>query len=156
MIVTKVLVFRDHMEACFKPDALLDIANELGTNSFGDWQLKTEYRDDAGKKNKTISIAETSVIIPLVLETYRPKKQILLAGNKPWQPVQVATDDQTSACTPLNIALAHRWMKLLETGQVKSVIDLADLLDRDISKLRKILTFADLDPVEVEKVMGEF
>ena len=50
MIVTKVLVFRDHMEACFKPDALLDIANELGTNSFGDWQLKTEYRDDAGKK----------------------------------------------------------------------------------------------------------
>ncbi len=82
------------------------------------------------------------------------KKQILLAGNKPWQPVQVASDDQTSASTPLNISLAHRWMKLFETGQVKSVVDLADLLDRDISKLRKILKLADLDPLEVEKVMG--
>ncbi len=44
-------------------------------------------------------------------------------------------------------------MKLLETGQIKSVVDLADLLDRDISKLRHILKLADLDPVEVEKVM---
>ena len=77
-----------------------------------------------------------------------------MAGNKPWQPVQTATDDQTSACTPLNISLAHRWMKLLETGKVKSVVDLADLLDRDISKLRKILKLADLEPGEVGKVMG--
>ena len=45
-------------------------------------------------------------------------------------------------------------MKLLETGQVKSVVELAELLDRDISKLRKILTFADLEPGEVLKVMG--
>ena len=58
------------------------------------------------------------------------------------------------ACTPLNISLAHRWMKLLETGQVKSIVDLADLLGRDISKLRKILKLADLEPVEVGKVMG--
>lgn len=150
IIIEKVRVFRDHMEATFKPDALLDIANELG-----DWRLKTEYRDDAGKRNAVRNLAETSVIIPLNLETYRPKKQILLAGNKPWQPVQVASDDQTSACTPLNISLAHRWMKLLETGQVKSVVDLAELLDRDISKLRKILKLADLEPVEVGKVMGD-
>ena len=45
-------------------------------------------------------------------------------------------------------------MKLLETGQVKSIVDLADLLDRDKSKLRKILKLADLDPLEVGKVMG--
>ena len=41
-----------------------------------------------------------------------------------------------------------------ETGQVKSVIDLADLLDRDISKIRKILKHADPDPEEVGKAMG--
>jgi len=153
MIVEKIRVFRDHMEASFKPDALLDIANELGS-----WQLKTKCRDDKTSRNAaenaTGNTAETSVIIQLNLETYRPQKQILLAGNKPWQPVHVPNDDQTAACTALNVSLAHRWMKLLETGQVKSVVDLADLLDRDISKLRKIMKLADLDPLEVGKVMG--
>jgi len=151
MIVEKIRVFRDHMEATFKPDALLDIANELGANSLGDWQLKTECIDDKGKAG---NLAKTTVLIPLILETYRPQKQILLAGNRPWQPVQTVNENQNSASTHLNISLAHRWMKLLETGQVKSIVDLADLLGRDISKLRKILKLADLDPVEVEKVMG--
>ena len=45
-------------------------------------------------------------------------------------------------------------MNLLESGRVKSIVDLADLLDRDISKLRKILKLADLEPGEVLKVMG--
>jgi len=36
---------------------------------------------------------------------------------------------------------------------VKLIVDLAVLLGRDISKLRKMLKLADLDPQEVEKVM---
>ena len=121
---------------------------------FAGWVNRKQQAQIDYLREENRILNETSVIIPLVLETYRPKKQILLAGNKPWQPVQVATDDQTFACTPLNISLAHRWMKLLETGQVKSVVELAEMLGRDISKLRKILTFADLDPGEVGKVMG--
>ena len=57
--------------------------------------------------------------------------------------------------TPLNISLAHRWMKRLETGQVKLIVDLAALLGRDKSKLPKILKLADLDPLEVQKVMKD-
>ena len=39
--------------------------------------------------------------------------------------------------------------------QVKLIVDLAALLGRDKSKLPKILKLADLDPLEVGKVMRD-
>lgn len=40
-----------------------------------------------------------------------------------------------------------------KSGQVKSIPKPVDAIGRDKSKVRKIPTFADLDPVEVGKVM---
>ena len=103
----------------------------------------------------TITVTETGnlhIHIPMLIRRMRGRKVIIapkaLDGDVPDSPEMV----QTAIVQAL--ARASSWAKVLESGEVKSISDLAMNLDVDNSYVARILKLSTLAPDIVEAILN--
>ena len=107
------------------------------------------------KGQPTITVAgngNLQVHIPMIIRRMRGRKQVIapqaLDGDNPQaaEPVQAAVIQA--------LARAFSWAQILETGQVKSISELARELDVDGSYVTRILKMTTLAPEIVEAIIN--
>jgi hypothetical protein len=107
------------------------------------------------KAKPTITVAgngNLQVHIPMIIRRMRGRKQVIapqaLDGEIPEaaEPVQAAVVQA--------LARAFSWAQILETGQVKSISELARELDVDGSYVTRILKLTTLAPEIVEAIIN--
>ena len=105
--------------------------------------------------NPTITVTETGnlhIHIPMLIRRMRGRKVIIapkaLDGNVPDSPGTV----QTAIVQAL--ARASSWAEVIESGEVKSISDLAMNLDVDNSYVARILKLSTLAPDIVEAILN--
>ena len=106
-------------------------------------------------KQPTITVTETGnlhIHIPMLIRRMRGRKVIIapkaLDGDVPDSPGTV----QTAIVQAL--ARASSWAEVLESGEVKSISDLAMNLDVDNSYVARILKLSTLAPDIVEAILN--
>lgn len=107
------------------------------------------------KRKPTITVAENGnlqVHIPMIIRRMRGRKTVIapeaLDGEIPGarEPVQTAIVQA--------LARAFSWADILETGQIKSISELARTLDVDGSYVARILKLTTLAPDIVEALIN--
>ena len=107
------------------------------------------------KGQPTITVAgngNLQVHIPMIIRRMRGRKQVIapqaLDGDNPQaaEPVQAAVIQA--------LARAFSWAQILETGQVKSISELARNLEVDGSYVTRILKLTTLAPKIVEAIIN--
>ncbi len=98
-----------------------------------------------------ISDGSVALVVPIRLTRRNGRRlvhmQVAPEANRPW-------DKQK---TPLQVALmrAHRWLALLEEGEVASLSDIARREKTDVSYVARVLNLTALAPEIVEAVLDE-
>jgi hypothetical protein len=95
--------------------------------------------------------ATVSVFVPLKLKRMQGRKHVLAPHDREGCPV--SKDASAQKAMVLALARAHRWKELLETGQVKSVTELANTFGVDGSYVGRILRLTLLAPDIVEDIL---
>lgn len=107
------------------------------------------------KRKPTITVAENGnlqIHIPMIIRRMRGRKTVIapeaLDGENPGarEPVQTAIVQA--------LARAFSWADILETGQIKSISELARTLDVDGSYVARILKLTTLAPDIVEALIN--
>jgi hypothetical protein len=107
------------------------------------------------KKKPTITVTDNGnlqIYIPLLIRRMRGRKQVIapqaLDGEVPGaaEPVQAAVIQA--------MARAFSWAEILESGQIKSISELARNLEVDGSYVSRILKLTTLAPDIVEEIIN--
>lgn len=89
------------------------------------------------------------VRIDYVFSRHGGRKKIIVAGNS--SEISSATHDSSVINT---IARAYRWRKLLDTGKIKSVQELANAVNLDRSYVARVLRLTYLAPGIVQRFLN--
>ena len=101
-------------------------------------------RDAATDDGSTLTVR-----VPLTLRKHGGRKQVVLPDGGSWGAPRPRIDNAMVKA----IARAHRWRRLLETGQFASVTELAEAEKINESYLARVLRLTLLAPNIVEAVL---
>lgn len=106
-------------------------------------------------RKPTITVAENgnlNIHIPMLIRRMRGRKNIIAPEALDGEIPGATTPVQSAVVQALSRAFS--WAECLETGQVKSISDLAARLEVDGSYVTRILKLATLAPDIVEKLIN--
>ena len=130
-------------EAVVSPDGLLIRLRLNGLNSLAA-ELQGEAAVEAGRDGRTVDIH-----VPIEFKIRGGKKEIIL-------PPDAHTAADVGPRRPIVVALAraYKWQRMLDTGAVGSLDELADRYDLDRSYVGRITKLATLAPDSVDTLVG--
>ena len=101
-------------------------------------------------EKREISDGSVAIVVPIRLKRRSGRRLVQMPAaeaNRPW-------DKQK---TPLQVALmrAHRWMAMLEEGDVASLSDIARQEKTDVSYVARVLNLTTLAPEIVEAILDD-
>ncbi|MGO1069528.1 hypothetical protein [Lysobacter sp. CA199] len=107
-----------------------------------------EILGDAEKRE--VSDGSVALVVPIQLKRRGGRRLVQMQtveANRPW-------DKQK---TPLQVALmrAHRWLTMLEEGEVASLSEIARKEKTDISYVARVLNLTTLAPELVEAILDD-
>ena len=107
------------------------------------------------KRKPTIDVADNGnlqIHIPMLIRRMRGRKQIISPQALDWEVPGAAEPIQAAVIQAL--ARAFSWAEILESGQVKSISELARSLEVDGSYVTRILKLTTLAPDILEAIIN--
>ena len=101
-------------------------------------------------------VATVDIRVPMEFKTRSGRKEIISVGSPSGLPPDAATTADVGPRSALVVALAraYRWQRMIDTGEVASLDELAVRYDVDRSYVGRILKLAGLAPDLVTAVLG--
>jgi len=138
-LIEKVTVYEDRLDLSIRKEGIYSLAAELG---------------DEAKRPANINPEEPAVIkvsIPMAFKRRNGRKKIVLP---PGASKHCPNDDSYDPVV-MAMARAHQWLKLLESGRVASIAELARSMKLDGSYIHRVLSLTMLSPEIIAEIINE-
>jgi len=137
-LIDKITLYTDHIVMDIKHHGLKSLIGELKTD-----QDVEVYQPENGE------IIQLN--IPVLVKRWNGRKIILAPGEKE---SELEIEEYEPTAMAKRLAQAHQWTEMLESGEYATVVQLADTVNCDPSKMFKILNMVNLSPA-IQKMIVE-
>ena len=106
---------------------------------------------DIGEPTIRVQGDRVHIHIPMRFKKKSGRKEIIFAD--PTQ-AEKAVNDQVQVPLVIALARAHRWMERLEDGTFGSIAELAEAVELDPSRVRRLLNLTLLPPLKIGQILA--
>ena len=124
------------------------------------YEISVGRRLQAGLTAKPAGGVQMSSFVPMQMILRRSRSEIIAPngikqGCSPNLPVKAVKKIDRSI-TPLvrMLGLAHYWQQLMESGEITSTTEIADLEEMDLTYVRRVLRLTLLSPWQIESMLA--
>ena len=138
-LIEKVTVYEDRLDMSIRKEGIYSLAAELGDEA-------ERPVDIDPQEPETIEVS-----IPMAFKRRNGRKKIVL----PPDASKCCPNDDSYDPVVMAMARAHQWLKLLESGRVASIAELARSMKLDGSYIHRVLSLTMLSPEIIAEIINE-